>query len=282
MVPVNPAGVNVAMPEVHLRTALITGAASGLGAAHALEMAAPGWKIAIGARREDRLAETMEKARARGAAKVYAGPLDVTDDASVERFFEASENALGAADVIVNNAGASRFHWLEETDTRWLRTEIETNLIGPILVTHRALAPLLAAGTNGDVVMVSSDAARRPRPGQLAYGASKAGLENYAQALGMALEGTGIRVIRLRLGPAISEFAAAWDLTADMMQGRTEHWASFGLRDARILAGGNLALLTPDDVAREVVHAVTRPRHVLVDTIELQPAVPNKSKEPST
>jgi NADP-dependent 3-hydroxy acid dehydrogenase YdfG len=255
------------------RTALITGASSGIGAAIALEMAALGWRIAIGARREDRLAETAEKARAQGAA-VYAGDLDVTDDASVARFFEASEEALGVADVIVNNAGASRFHWLEETDPRWLRSEIETNLIGPMVVTQRALVSLRAAGTEGDIVMVSSDAARRPRPGQLAYGASKAGLENYAEALSLALEGTGIRVITLRLGPALSEFALAWDLTPETMQKRTEHWASFGLRDARMVAQGNLGILMPDDVARAVVHAVTQPRHVLLDTIELQPSVP--------
>jgi NADP-dependent 3-hydroxy acid dehydrogenase YdfG len=259
------------------RTALITGASSGLGAAMALEMAAQGWKLAIGARREDRLAETAEKARAGGAAEVYAGPLDVTDDASVERFFAASEGAVGVADVVVNNAGASRFHWIEETDTGWLRREIETNLIGPMLVTHRALAPLLAAGSGGDVVMVSSDAARRPRPGQLAYGASKAGLENYADALGMALEGKGVRVIKLRLGPTITEFALSLDLSPEALGARTGYWATFGLRDARMMSQNNLGLLTPDDVAREVVHAVTRPRHVLLDTIELQPSVPQKN-----
>jgi len=202
------------------RTGLITGASSGLGAAIALEMATRGWKLAIGARRADRLAETAEKARAQGAAKVYAGDLDVTDDASVERCFAASEHALGVADVIVNNAGASRFHWLEETDIRWLRSEIETNLIG---------------------------------------------------------EGTGIRVIEVRLGPALSEFALAWDLAPETMQKRTEHWASFGLRDARMLAQGNLGILMPDDVACAVVHAVTQPRHVLVDTIELQPSVPRRT-----
>ena len=125
--------------------------------------------------------------------------------------------------------------------------------------------------------MVSSDAARRPRPGQMAYGASKAGLENYAEALSLALEGTGIRVIKLRLGPALSEFAMTWDLAPETTQKRTEHWASFGLRDARMLAQGNLGILMPDDVAREVVHAVTQPRHVLVDTIELQPSVPRRT-----
>jgi NADP-dependent 3-hydroxy acid dehydrogenase YdfG len=260
------------------RTALVTGASSGLGAAIALQMAGLGWKLAIGARRTDRLRELAEKARAEGAPAVHAGELDVTDDASVERFFEASERALGVADVIVNNAGASRFHWLEQTDTRWLRSEVETNLIGPMLVTHRALTPLLAAGAPGDVVMVSSDAARRPRPGQLAYGASKAGLENYAEALGMALEGTGVRVIKLRLGPALSEFAMSWDLSPEVMHKRTEYWASFGLRDARLAAQGNLGILMPDDVARAVVHAVTQPRHVLIDTIEFQPAVLRKTE----
>jgi NADP-dependent 3-hydroxy acid dehydrogenase YdfG len=258
------------------RTALVTGASAGLGAAIALELAALGWKLAIGARRPDRLAETADKARAQGAAEVYAGALDVTDDASVERFFEASERALGAADVIVNNAGASRFHWLEQTDARWLRTEVETNLIGPMVVTQRALAPLLAAGAAGDVVMMSSDAARRPRPGQLAYGASKAGLENYADALSMALEGSGVRVIKLRLGPAISEFGLRWDLSPETMRARTAYWAEFGLRDARMMTRSRMGILMPQDVARAVVYAVTQPRHVLLDTIELQPAVPHQ------
>jgi NADP-dependent 3-hydroxy acid dehydrogenase YdfG len=184
--------------------------------------------------------------------------------------------------VVVNNAGASRFHWLEETDTRWLRTEVETNLIGPMLVTHRALAPLLAGGIGGDVVMVTSDAARSARPGQLAYGASKAGLENYANALSLSLEGTDVRVIKLRLGPAISEFSMAWDLTPETMQKRTEHWTSFGLRDARMLARGNLGILMPDDVARAIVQSVTQPRHVLLDTIELQPSVPRQTDRDPT
>jgi len=258
------------------RTALITGASSGFGAAIAQEMAGLGWKLALGARRADRLAQTAEKAREQGAAEVHAGDLDVTDDDSVARFFDASEAAVGVADVIVNNAGASRFHRLEETDPRWLRTEVETNLIGPMVVTHRALAGLLPSGVAGDVVMVSSDAARRPRPGQLAYGASKAGLESYADGLSLSLEGTGIRVIKLRVGPAFSEFAFSWDMSPEALQKRTAYWASFGLRDARMLAQGNLGILMPQDVARALVDAVQQPRHVLLDTIELQPNVPQK------
>ena len=141
----------------------------------------------------------------------------MTDDASIERFFGASESAVGVADVIVNNAGASRFHWLEQTDTRWLRSEIETNLIGPMVVTHRALAPLLTAGTDADVVMVSSDAARRPRPASLPTAPPRRA-SNYSEALSLALEGTGIRVVKVRLGPALSEFSFAWDLTPETMR----------------------------------------------------------------
>jgi NADP-dependent 3-hydroxy acid dehydrogenase YdfG len=127
-------------------------------------------------------------------------------------------------------------------------------------------------------VMMSSDAARRPRPGQLAYGATKAGLENYADALSLSLEGTGVRVIKLRLGPALSEFGLSMDLSPDALKSRTEYWASFGLRDARMLTQSNLGLLLPDDVGRAVVHAVTQPRHVWLDTIELQPTTPQKPR----
>lgn len=264
-----------------LRTALVTGASSGLGAAMALEMAALGWKIAIGARRADRLAETAEKARAAGAQKVYAGPLDVTDADSVDRFFEESERAVGVADAIVNNAGGAALQWIEETDARQLASEVQTNLIGPMLVTHRALAPLLATKSEGDVVMVSSDAAKRPRPAQLAYGASKAGLENYADALSMSLEGKGIRVIKLRVGPAMSEFGLAMDMTPEGMQKRTNYWLGFGLRDARMMTRSTFDLLMPEDIARAVVHAITQPRHILLDTIEIQPAAKMTEGEPT-
>jgi NADP-dependent 3-hydroxy acid dehydrogenase YdfG len=86
-------------------------------------------------------------------------------------------------------------------------------------------------------------------------------------------------VIKLRLGPALSEFARDWDLSPESMRARTDYWSSFGLRDARMVAQSNLGLLMPQDVARAVVHAVTQPRHILLDAIELQPAVPRKKTE---
>ena len=100
------------------RTVLITGASAGLGEAIALACAQEGWRLALGARRLDRLEDVARRARDLGA-QVYAGPLDVGQEASVETFFGESETALGIADVIVNNAGLSKpglLHHLERRE----------------------------------------------------------------------------------------------------------------------------------------------------------------------
>ncbi|MCH2170577.1 SDR family NAD(P)-dependent oxidoreductase [Myxococcota bacterium] len=250
-------------------TVLITGASAGLGAAVALECAKHGWRLALGARREDRLAELADAARDLGA-EVYAGPLDVTDESSIEHFFDAAEASVGCADVIVNNAGSSRPGLLHEMDPRQIRLEVETNLLGVLLVTRRAVAALVERGLPGDVVFMGSDAATNPRPGQATYSATKAGLEGLQTSLSRELEGTGVRMIKLRIGPTMSEFAAGWDNSPDALEARTELFRRFGLRDARHL--GNA--MGSEHVAEAIVYAVTRPRGVVVDTIDIHPAAP--------
>ena len=88
-----------------------------------------------------------------------------------------------------------------------------------------------------------------------------------------------MRVVKLRLGPAVSEFGLGWDLAPEAITGRTNYWVPFGLRDARMMSQNNMSQLLPFDVARAIVDAVSQPRHVLFDTIELQPAVPKTSPE---
>ena len=102
------------------------------------------------------------------------------------------------------------------------------------------------------------------------YGAAKAGIENLADGLAQELEGTGIRVTKIRLGPTISEFGSEWNL--DEMPERIAYWRGHGLRDARLLG----ALLPAEAVARAVVDAITRPPEVWIQTIEVQPAAPRK------
>jgi NADP-dependent 3-hydroxy acid dehydrogenase YdfG len=242
----------------------VTGASSGLGAEIAVSLAELGWRVAVGARREDRLADTAARVEAAGG-EAFAHSLDVSDGASVDGFFDALEQRFGAADVVVNNAGLSIPGRIHELAARDIEYELRVNLTGPALVCRRAIGPMLAAGAPGDLVFISSDAARLPRPQQALYSAAKAGLENLARSIGMELEGTGVRSTIVRPGPAFSEYAAGWG--EEKIVELLGYWQHFGLQRH----GGTMP---SDAVARAVVVAVTSPRGVHFDTIEVQPEAP--------
>ncbi|MCH2173892.1 SDR family NAD(P)-dependent oxidoreductase [Myxococcota bacterium] len=261
-----------------LRTAVITGSSAGLGVAVALEMARRGWRIALGARRVERLEDVAREVAALGG-EPFAHALDVTDSDSIDRFFAASEQALGTADIVVNNAGCSRPGLLSTQDPGWLRAEVETNLLGPLLVTRRALIPMREQALPGDIVFMSSDAVRNPRPYQVTYGSTKAALENLSDGLGLELEGTGIRCTKIRIGPSVSEFGLNWaDVPPEVIGAAQADWKRVALRDAR--TGG--VMLPAEKIAQAVMQAVEQPRGVLVDTIEVQPEVPIGGPVPET
>ena len=98
-----------------------------------------------------------------------------------------------------------------------------------------------------------------------AYTATKAGLEALAQSLALELEGTGIRATTVRVGPTLSEFGFGWPM--DDLEDLMAYWPRFGLQR-------HAGLLDPSTVAHAVTTAVTAPRGVLVDTIEVQPEAP--------
>lgn len=249
------------------RTALVTGASAGIGAAISRALAERGCRLALGARRLDKLEAFGAELRSSGAT-VFTHRLDVCDHESVARFFAASEAELGVADVVVNNAGVSRPGLLHELEAEWLATEVATNLLGPMLVSRRALAALRSLDAPGDLVFVGSDAAVNPRPGQAAYSATKAGLENLVRTLALELEGSGVRPTLLRVGPTITEFGSSWDPT--VIADTVAYWQSFGLQ--RHLD----AVLDPGVVARAVVDAVSLPRSAHWPVIEVQPAIPRR------
>jgi NAD(P)-dependent dehydrogenase (short-subunit alcohol dehydrogenase family) len=253
------------------RTAIVTGASSGIGRAIACAFGAKRWRVAVGARRDVRLEATAAEVEAAGG-RPFAHLLDVTDARSIDDFFAATERAFGPVDVLVNNAGAStpgRFHTIGDDA---LRCEVETNLLGPMLISRRAIAAMLKRGDPGDLVFISSDATRHARPRMAAYSATKAGLELLARSLAMELEGTGIRSTIVRVGPTLSEFGFSWP--RDEIEQLMQYWPRFGLQRH----GGVLA---PEDVARAVVAAVTAPAGVHVDTIEVQPEAPTDDLGPA-
>jgi NADP-dependent 3-hydroxy acid dehydrogenase YdfG len=244
--------------------AVVTGASSGIGGAIAPALGALGWAVAVGARRTDRLADTAAAVDAAGG-EAFAHALDVADPKSVDVFVDAAEETLGSIDVVVNNAGMSvpgALHRIRPDD---LRREVATNLLGPMLVSRRAIASMLDRGAGGDLVFISSDATRNPRPRMSTYSATKAGVELLARSLSMELEGTGIRSTIVRVGPTLSEFGVGWDPV--LLEELMEFWPRFGLQR-------HPGVLDADAVARAVVFAVTAPGGTHLDTIEVQPEAP--------
>jgi len=245
------------------RTAVVTGASSGLGVAMAEALGELGWRVAVGARRVERLADTSKRVEAAGGEALHAA-LDVADPSSVDAFFTRVEDAFGPVDVLVNNAGLSIPGHAWEIPPEDLAHEVGVNLLGPMYVTRRAI-PGMIAKRRGDVVFVTSDAATHPRPQQSTYTATKAGLEGYSRALAMELEGTGVRSTIVRPGPAASEYASSWDpqKIADLVA----YWPHFGLQR-------HFGVMPSEAVARAVKLAVTTPPGVMLDTIEVQPEAP--------
>ena len=253
------------------RTAFVTGASSGIGAVTAVALGRLGWRVAVGARRTDRLEETAAAVRdAGGQAAAFA--LDVTDEASVVQFFSAAEAELGPVDVLVNNAGMATPGWLHDTDAGDVRREVATNLLGPMLTSRLAIGSLRERKTRGDLVFVTSDATRNPRPRMAVYTATKAGLEAFAHSVAMECEGTGIRSTVVRVGPTMSEFGFGWDMSH--IEELLAYWNRYGLQRH----GG---VLEPEAIARAVVTVVTAPPGVLIDTIEVQPEAPMDDSGPA-
>jgi len=242
------------------RTVVITGASSGVGAATAATFGALGWRVAVGARRDERLAETVRAVTASGGV-VFGHRLDVANPDSVDTFFAAVEAALGPIDTVISNAGVGLPALLHEATVEQLQTEVATNLLGTMFVARRAL-PSMLAQQRGDLVFVSSMAVVDPRPFQAGYAAAKAGIEGMAAVLRQELEGTGVRSTVLRLGPTYSEFGVGWD--PDILLRVIESWQHWGrLRHTHMLEA--------DQVAEVIVRIVTAPPGLATDIIQLNP-----------
>ena len=177
------------------RTAVVTGASSGIGAATATRLAADGFDVVLGARRLDRLTSLASSIGAR------ALQLDITDAASVEVF----AGALERVDVLVNNAGGA-FDARPVADAdldSWTRS-FEVNVLGTVRLT-KALLPALRASGAGDVVFVSSTAGLISYEGGASYTAAKHGVHTLAETLRLELNGEPVRVMEIAPGMVRTE-----------------------------------------------------------------------------
>jgi len=248
---------DVATPQ---RTAIVTGASSGIGAAIALTLGRSGWRVGIGARRREPLAD-VAAAIVEAGGTVLAHPLDVALDDSIDGFVELVEAEFGAIDAVVSNAGVSLPGLVHELSLDDLDSEIAINLRAPIVLARRVLPAMLERGS-GDLVFVSSENAVVPRTFQAGYTATKMGLEGLARVLRMELEGTGIRSTIVRPGPTETAFGRDWD--AALIQRILQSWKEWGVQR-------HYDWLPPESVANAVAAALDAPPGTHLDVIQVMP-----------
>jgi len=228
------------------KTAVITGASSGFGAATARALHAQGFALVLGARRIDRLRAVAEPLGARAIA------LDVTDPQSVVGFCAD----IGDVHLLVNNAGAALgLDRIEDAVERRWEEMFELNVMGVLRMT-RALLPAIVASGDGHIVNIGSTAGRETYPGGGGYTASKHALRALSQTLRMELLGKPVRVTEIDPGLAETEFSRV-------------RFDGDAVRAKAVYQG--LTPLSADDVADCVAWAATRPSHVNIDEIVVRP-----------
>ncbi len=235
------------------RTAVVTGAGSGIGAATAARLAEAGYRVVLAARRADRLEEVAEQIRERGG-QAEAHRLDVTDRPAVD----ALAASLERCDVLVANAGGAigTETVAESSPSDWL-TMYEVNVLGT-LHTAQALLPKLIASGDGTIVVMGSTAGFVAYEGGGGYVAAKHGEHAIAATLRLELCGEPVRVI---------EIAPGMVRTAEFALNRYRGDAG----KAAAVYAGVAEPLTDEDVADAVAWAVTRPAHVNIDLMVMRP-----------
>jgi NADP-dependent 3-hydroxy acid dehydrogenase YdfG len=252
-------------PHPERRPAVVTGASSGIGHAIAVMLAEAGHPVVLGARRLDRLEETAAKIRADGGEAV-ALPLDLTDDASIDEFTAAAGERLGPIEVVISNAGEVQPAGALDIGPDDFVRQVQVNLLGAHRLVH-ALGAGMVERRRGDIVFITSDVVRVPRPRMAPYVTAKHALEGLARAMQLELEGTGVRVGIVRPGPAATEQGSTWDpaVVDDVLA----DWTTFGLLR-------HPGYLRPRDIAAAVLAVVSTPRGTHLTLVEVEPEAPTE------
>jgi NADP-dependent 3-hydroxy acid dehydrogenase YdfG len=223
------------------KTAIVTGASSGIGAATARALVEAGARVAVGSRRVEKLPDRDG---------YYAFDLDVTDQESCERFVERALADLGGLDVLVNNAGLGlgRDPFWESTDEDE-QVVIETDVRGLMRMTRLCL-PQIRDG--GHIVNIGSVAGREPYENAAVYIAAKYAVRGFTYALRQDLLGRPIHLTTVDPGLVQTNFSMV------RFRGDEE-------RASKVYE--NVDALQPEDIAECVLFAVTRPAHVNIDEL---------------
>jgi len=237
------------------KVALITGGSSGIGEATALALSAQGLRVALAARRVDRLERLVQRITQAGG-EAMALVADVTEEVQVQAMVSNIHKRWGRLDILVNNAGLMLLGPIAGANTEDWRRMIQTNLLGLLYTTHAAL-PIMKAQGNGHIVNISSLAGRVARAGSGVYNVTKWGVVAFSEALRQECVPDHIRVTVIEPGMVETDLAS--------------HITNPTAREAALQRMHAITPLQSEDIANAIAYAVTQPVHVNVNEILIRP-----------
>jgi serine 3-dehydrogenase len=234
------------------RTAFITGATSGFGAAAARRFVAGGWRVVITGRRADRLQALVEEL---GTEHAHPACFDVRDEAAMRAALAALPPSFAQIDLLVNNAGLALGTLAAQNASLhdW-RTMIDTNITSLVVLTQALLPTLIER--KGGIINISSIAGSYPYPGGNVYGGSKAFVTQFSLGLRSDLHGTGVRVTSIEPGMAETEFTLV----------RTH-----GDQSASDKLYSGAQPMSADDIAEQIWYVANLPAHLNINRLEIMP-----------
>ncbi|MHA3703051.1 SDR family NAD(P)-dependent oxidoreductase [Jatrophihabitans sp. YIM 134969] len=248
------------MTRLEGTAALVTGASSGIGEATALALAAEGAKVAVVARRRDRLEDLAGRIGAAGGEALVV-EADVTDEAAARDAVARAVDRFGRLDTVVANAGVMLLGPIEDAPVEEWRRMVDLNVMGLLYTAHAALPHLLEAAGQAprevaDLVLVSSVAGRVPRQNSGVYNLTKHGIGAFAESMRQEFTQRHLRVSLVEPGAVATELTD--HLRPEMQEVSRKRFAE-------------MERLEAEDIADAVSWIVTRGRRVAVNEVLIRP-----------
>jgi NADP-dependent 3-hydroxy acid dehydrogenase YdfG len=269
------------MANLEGKVAVVTGASSGIGRATAVMLAAEGAAVTLIGRNLDALNElAAEITRARGHVLVRA--LDVRQHQPMVKAVDDTVSEFGQLDIMVNNAGVSHRSTITDGDVEKWREIIDTNLLAMLIGCREAIRVMLP-NASGHIVNMSSGTTRFLRPSGQVYTATKHAMNYITEALREELIETGIRVSVVIPGLTLTNIGrnqpqrmledTARSLGIDPTEAGIKAGEYYAQHLERVYDEQPGVYLSPEDVARGVIYAVTQPPHVQVEEVVIRPTL---------